>query len=73
MIKIVQKGTPPTPVFHYRITCSHCKTIFSCDPNDCGSKIVAQGFVAHAIPCPVCTRTCYDWQGGCDEWSVIYD
>ena len=75
MIKIIQKGTPPTPTpnFHYRITCSQCKTRFDCDAKDCYKKNVAQGFIAHAINCPVCGYVCYDWQGGCDEWSVTRD
>ena len=73
MIRIIQKGTPPTPTFHYRIICTQCKTVFDCDVKDCYSKTVAHGFVAHAIDCPVCKRVCYDWQGGCDKWSVIHD
>ena len=73
MIKIIERGTQPQRAFHYRITCTNCKTIFDCDVDDCGSKVVAQGFIAHAIHCPVCRRICYDWQGGCDKWSVIHD
>ena len=73
MIKIIKQGEPPRPTFHYQITCTHCKTIFECDASDCYSKAVVHGFVAHAITCPVCRKTCYDWQGGCDQWSVIHD
>ena len=73
MVKVIKYGETPRPSEHYQITCTNCKTIFECDSSDCFSKPVAQGFVAHAIRCPVCKRTCFDWQGGCDKWAVVHD
>lgn len=73
MINVIKYGEAPRPFYHYQITCTHCKTIFECDSNDCFGKPVAHGFVAHAIACPVCKQTCFDWQGGCDKWEVVYD
>lgn len=73
MIKVIKYGKAPRPSYHYQITCTNCKTIFECDSDDCYGKPVAQGFVAHAITCPVCKQTCFDWQGGCDKWSVVHD
>lgn len=73
MIKVIKEGIKPAPNFHYRVTCSNCKTIFQCDSDDCFKKNVAHGFSAHAIRCPVCYKVCFDWQGGCDEWTVIKD
>lgn len=70
MIKIIEKhGVSVTD--RYRITCARCKSIFECDMGDCFMKTIGHGVRVKAIICPVCRTTCFDWQGGCDEWIEL--
>lgn len=71
MIKVIVRRNAPKGK-HYRITCTHCKSIFECEPTDCYKIPISHGTVVSAIHCPVCKRTCYDWQDGCDEWKEFY-
>lgn len=69
MIKVIKESKKLVmPKQEYRITCSECGSIFTCDEDDCFTRPACQGFVCNAITCPVCGETVTDYMN--PNWKI---